>query len=443
MTTHGRQGADVPAAAELAAQRIWGVPKHAWLVLGIALTATVGNRYNVAPLAWVAAVPWLLFMRQRSGWRDGVALFVALQVGFFLALLKIVTDPLPVTFAFMFSIPVALSAYVLYEVFEAMRRRLGDGWGVVLFPALSVLNEWIASYTSPMGSWGSLAYTQLDNLALMQLASVTGLTGITALLACTSALVAALIANADRRRFFPATAVLLIVVVAAHGFGSLRLDLTLEGPSVSVAAVTTSRAIGSPLKTDDESEQQDLFDLSYRAAERGAEVIVWNEVATIVSAANEARMVERGQRLASDHDVDLVMAYGVPQADTGRFANKFVWLTPQGPIETYLKHHPVPGEPSIAGTEPLVVHARPYGRAAGAICYDYDFPAMGRAHAKLGAGLVVVPSRTMFPMGCSDSWVHRYFRTPQSAVTRPSSLRRGTASGSTSFRTRRCSSIRR
>jgi len=170
----------VSAVSEVSTERIWGIPKNAWLALGMVVTLFVGNRYNVAPLAWIVAVPLLLYMRQRSGWRDGVVLFAALQVGYFFALLKIVTDPLPVTFAFMFSIPVALSAYVLYEVFEVMRRRLGDGWGVVLFPALTVLNEWVASYISPMGSWGSLAYTQIDNLALMQLASVTGLTGITA-----------------------------------------------------------------------------------------------------------------------------------------------------------------------------------------------------------------------------------------------------------------------
>jgi apolipoprotein N-acyltransferase len=208
-------------SSQVSAKRIWGVPKNAWLALGMVVTVFVGNRYNVAPLAWVASVPLLLYMRQRSGWRDSVALFVALQVGLFFALLKIVTDPLPTAFAFIFSIPVALAAYVLYEGFEAMRRRLGDGWGVALFPALTVLNEWIGSYASPMGSWGSLAYSQVDNLVLMQLASVTGLTGITTLLACTSALVAVLIANTDRRRYFAPMATVVILAVAAHGFGAL------------------------------------------------------------------------------------------------------------------------------------------------------------------------------------------------------------------------------
>ncbi len=379
-------------SVEASTSRLWNLPRHVWLALGMVILLFVGNRYNVAPLAWVAAVPWLLFMRQRSGWRDGVLLFTALQVGFFFALLKIVTDPLPVSFAFMFSIPVAISAYVLYEMFEVLRRRLGDGWGLALLPCLSVLSEWIGSYTSPMGSWGSMAYTQIDNLALMQLASVLGLSGITLLLAATSALITVLIASSDRRRWYPALGVLCVLIILAHLYGGLRLDRPIDGPTVMVAGVVSDRALDGGMVNDDEVAQDELFGLSRTAAERGAQLIAWNEVATIVSGAREPALLARGRQLATEYGVDLVLAYGVPEEDTGLFANKYVWLTPDGDLETYLKHHPVPSEPSIAGEDPLVVHERPYGRAAGAICYDYDFPAMGKTHASLDAGVVVVPS---------------------------------------------------
>jgi apolipoprotein N-acyltransferase len=379
-------------ALAMSASRTWNLPHRAWLVIGIAITVFVGNRYNIAPLAWVAAVPWLLSLRQLSGWRDHLLLFVCLQIAYFIALVKIVTDPLPMTFAFMFSIPVAISAFVLYELFEAGRRRLGDGWGVVLFVSLTVANEWLATYTSPMGSWGSLAYTQIDNLPLMQLASVFGLTGITALLACTSALAAVLIASPERRRFLVPLAVALVLILAAHGYGAVRLAGDISGPLVTVGGVVSDGAFDGQPRVDDKAQQNDLFDLSRTAVERGAELVVWNEVAAIVSAASEPAFLARGQQFAQEHGVDLVLAYGVPEEGTQMFANQYVWLTPNGPIETYLKHHPVPSEPSIAGDDPLVVHDRPFGRAAGAICYDYDFPAMGRTHSRLGADLVVVPS---------------------------------------------------
>ena len=69
-----------------------------------------------------------------------------------------------------------------------------------------------------------------------------------------------------------------------------------------------------------------------------------------------------------------------------RLENKYVWFAPNGEVlDTYHKHHPVPGEPSIRGSAPLRTVDRPYGRAAGAICYDYDFPSMAAAHGRLGA----------------------------------------------------------
>jgi len=46
----------------------------------------------------------------------------------------------------------------------------------------------------------------------------------------------------------------------------------------------------------------------------------------------------------------------------------------------------------VTGTDPLRALVRPYAAAAGAICYDYDFPAMALGHAAVGAGLVAVPS---------------------------------------------------
>jgi apolipoprotein N-acyltransferase len=38
-----------------------------------------------------------------------------------------------------------------------------------------------------------------------------------------------------------------------------------------------------------------------------------------------------------------------------------------------------------------VLHTR-FGPASLAICYDYDFPALARTHARSGAGLVAIPS---------------------------------------------------
>jgi len=80
-----------------------------------------------------------------------------------------------------------------------------------------------------------------------------------------------------------------------------------------------------------------------------------------------------------------------------RYDNKYVWITAAGDVaEQYSKHFPVPGEPKTAGTKPIEVLQRPYGKVAGAICYDDDCPKLAREHSLLGAELVVVPSSDWF-----------------------------------------------
>ncbi|MEZ4443710.1 MAG: nitrilase-related carbon-nitrogen hydrolase [Polyangiaceae bacterium] len=371
------------------------VPNWALLALGAAFTALAGSRYNVAVLGWVAAVPFLLYLRRASGWRAFAAYGLALQVGHFFQILKIVTAPLPWFFAALFSVPSALAAFALGVVFEKLRRRLGDGWGLALFPALEVGFGWLASHYSGMGSWGSPAYTQLDNLPLLQLTSLFGLSGLTALLAATSALVAVLLATGQVARWRRTLVVWATVVVAVHAYGGVRLHLPIEGPMLTVATVTSDVGLGPeglPSREALAAANDQLFARSEALAAQGAALVVWNEGATAIYPEDEDAFVARGLELSRQTGVDLVIAYVVPRDGMRRFENKYRWLTPQGEAETYFKHHPVPSEGSIPGTDPLRVIERPWGKAAGAICYDYDYPAMGLDHARLGAGLVVLPS---------------------------------------------------
>lgn len=163
------------------------------------------------------------------------------------------------------------------------------------------------------------------------------------------------------------------------------------------AAVTTAVGLDERGLPDDAvllAAVDELFARSERAVELGAELVVWNEAAAMLRAEHEADTIARGRELARRHGVELVMGYAVlVDEDPFSFRNEYVWIDREGELmERYAKHHPVPGEPSIRGEEPLRVHDHAYGRAAGALCYDYDFPAMALEHARLGADLVVVPS---------------------------------------------------
>ena len=93
--------------------------------------------------------------------------------------------------------------------------------------------------------------------------------------------------------------------------------------------------------------------------------------------------------------MDVIAAYVVPasQEKTLPYQNVYRWFGPDGAVhQEYWKHHPAPGEPIVAGHGPLGAVDASFGRGSGAICYDYDYPAMALEHARLGVDIVGLPS---------------------------------------------------
>lgn len=371
------------------------IPPLPCLILGGALLIAAEMRWGIGLLAWVAPVP--LFYYLARGGRH-LWLFVTLLIALNLAVAKIITPPLSYGFVPMFAVPAALGTWFSYWIWGMVRQRAGAAWALYTFPAIVVVLEWLQPNFSPLGVWGGLANTQLENLVLLQTAALFGTAGIAFLMSWAAVLLAEMLIAG---RVWPWRSHLIafaIAMVAAYGYGSVRLYNYQPGPQLLVATVASNLVISGPAQMPAEAQlrafDESLLQRSEQAAKQGARLIVWNEVASVVGREQEPQLVERVRTLARNYQTHIVMAYGVLlSTEPFLFENKYQWIRPDGSTaETYLKHHPVPGEGSIKGEAPLRVIETDFGKVAGAICYDYDFPAMAREHGRLGAGLVVLPS---------------------------------------------------
>lgn len=372
------------------------VPTAALLAVGALLTVLIGPRWNVAALAWVSGAPFLLVARRARSAKAWAQLGAVLVGALSLQVLKIITPPIPWPMAFMFSVPAALGLMVVLGATEALRRRLGEHHGVLAFAALTALLDLGGAAFTEMGAWTATANTQNDALVLLQAASVLGVWGVGFLMAWVMAFVAAAVGAPADVRLGRHGLALGVVLVATLGWGVLRLDGT-QARAVTVGAVTTQVGLtpeGLPSAEVLAQNTDALFARTAQAAERGARLVAWPEAATLVWPAGEQPLVERAQAFARARGVDLALAYAVVLKEAPLLLdNKVAFITSEGEVATsYRKHHPVPGEPSLKGTEPLQLVERPYGKVGLAICYDYDFPALAREHARLGAELVVVPA---------------------------------------------------
>jgi apolipoprotein N-acyltransferase len=372
------------------------IPTWALLALGALATLATGPRWGIAALAWVAPVPYLLYARRVRGWRGWLALAGVLILAHPIQLLQIITPPIPVVAAFGFGLPVAVLVLAPLLSAELLRRRAGETLGLYSFACLSAIMAWVGYAHTELGAWTAPANTQVASLPLLQLTSLVGLAGLGFVMAWVAAAIASVLAMPAAQRRWRHALAAGATVLAALTFGTLRLGATHDR-SVTVAAVVTDVGLtphGAPSADVLASNTDTLFERTRVAAARGARLVVWNEVATLVEPADEAPLIARGGAEAHRLGVDLVLAYGVLRSRTPLYMeNKYAFLTNEGQVvATYVKHHPVPAEPSVRGTEPLQLIERPYGRVAGALCYDYDFPALAREQSRLGAELVVVPS---------------------------------------------------
>jgi len=371
-----------------------------WLLIGGLLFVLSQQRFGLGFLAWLSPIPWLHYLRHAATKWPRAALTGTIVAAAIVSVLKIVTDPLPAVAALGYGVPIGLAHALPFAAWDWTRRKLGTGFATLVFPATLVLAEWSMHGLLPLGTWGAMVNTQLDQLALLQLTSVTGPHGVSFLMALVAA-VGERALSGERRTLKSAAVATAGLVLSVVAIGQLRLTLAHGSgqPIRRVAAVGTDSTVGTKpdLPSLDESRrvEEGLVARTEQAAASGADLIVWNEAAITVRPSDDADWQGRLQSLARRLKIDLVAAYVVPLQDKPlRYENKYVFVRPDGTIDhTYFKHEPVPGEPAVRGTGPMPQVEGPADTVvSGAICYDYDFPRLGLRHARLGADMIVLPS---------------------------------------------------
>jgi apolipoprotein N-acyltransferase len=379
---------------------------YLWLAIAIILLLFANGKWIIPIAPWLFTVFMIRFLRTQKSVRGLLIAFPLVIVVFFVIWRGLL--PIPGVLYYISTGMMGLSSFLPFIADRIVSPRLKGFWATLVFPLTFTSLEFLSMLIGSGSTWGSIAYTQYGNLPLVQIVSVTGMGGLTFLIAWFASVVNFAwekdFSWEDIRKGMMLYAGIFILVLL---LGGARLSLfEPESKTVRVSSVTSSTkflmgeqlvGLNEKTKTSESmlEEHNRLFERSMQAVQAGAKIIFWQESSCRVFKKDESAFVERGRDLARREKIYLGMAMvSFPNGDPEKlFENKIIWIDPDGEIITeYLKSRPIPGEGSIPGSGEIPVLETPHGRIATAICYDMDFANLINQAGKSDADIMISPS---------------------------------------------------
>ncbi|WP_431917717.1 apolipoprotein N-acyltransferase [Amycolatopsis tucumanensis] len=387
--------------------------RYPYLIGGCVLSVfAINARWDIALAAWLCNVLLLRFTRQSRWWVAWLWawLVMTLDVGVWLWHADL-TSPVFVPIA----AALGLGCSLPFLADRLAAPRLGTLPATLVFPLAKVTVEYLVSTAAPVGGIvGVLGVTQHGNLPLAQLASVTGVYGVSFLVAWFAPV--ALACWEHRRRWRTAVVTFAGVLAVVLAAGGIRLiaaapggetvrvagvapapqawQRTLDGIAPYESVEAMSQADPAVLQEAFGHVVDDLLARSAREAGAGAKLVVWPESAVVTMDRDEQALLTRFGEFARQHGIHLSAGLTVYTGSAPFVRNESVLFAPDGSVRwTYRKAHPIPVlEPYEAGDGVVPVADTPLGRLATVICFDANFPSLLRQGGDQRVDLMLVPS---------------------------------------------------
>ena len=388
-----------------------------------ALAAFSFPKFNLSFLAWISLIPLLLIILKKSPTQS---FFLGLAAGFsYYAILIYWIPSVPVHYGHL-SVGFSILIYILLVLFLALFwaffcllwTKIYQSFprlAFLLIPFIWISFEYIITHLLTGFPWGLLGSSQYSNIYFIQLASITGVYGLSFVLVLFQSLFLYSMRYKEKTPFFIGLAFVLLIHLG--GFLSLKKSPHTEN---SFTASVIQGNVSSDISWDKISSQEiwDLFsqhlELSRQAYEKGSRLIIWPEfsVPLCFSCSEDIYLAFKGKLYQFVQGTRCTLLLGTNEK-TGtpgniQYHNAALCLSPDLSIGRYYKMHLVPfGEytpyekifffiekmtHAIGNISPGTqssLHQFENSKFGSPICYEIIFPDLVRKFVKKGANFLV------------------------------------------------------
>lgn len=357
---------------------------------------------------WVAPVPILYFSLRLSGkWAFAIAFagYLLGRLSWVPYLLSVLPMPLVLIFTLILPLIFALLVIAARKIMLTYPH-----WSTVFaFPVLFTTFEYLLFLYSRDGTVGSIAYTQNDFLPVVQVASLTGIQGITFLATFVPAATALILFRYKNklpiRTLFSVT---IGILVATMAFGILRLNDTPSAKKlvrVGMATIDEQAYHKKYAAGEDRNLYRASLYLQQVAvlAKQGAQVVVFPEKMFTVQDTGRPVIMQMFKDTAIAHQVFIIASVANKKADY--YENRAWVISDEGKLITdYQKVHLFEGEvlDTVRPGKEMALFQRNGATEGVAICKDMDFQQYILGYGKSQSNLLYVPAWDFVV----DGWMH-------------------------------------
>ncbi len=339
---------------------------------------------NFFPLAWIALVPLLVALEPVENWKSAFCVGYVAGFLFFAGLLLAIVLLYPYANIF-----VTLLGYLLlvgytalyFAVFSVLVHKLPWQSGG-LFPlgvaAIWVSLEWVRSWLLTGFPWGNIGYSQWNYLPGIQIASLTGVYGISFVIVLFNAGIATLIRRRQEWRKELIAAIipcLLAAICLIYGYATIARSENTPQQNMKVALIPGNIAQIEKWESENiEKIIKKYLDLTRKVAVENPDVIVWPETAVrgkvlsgewiVQASSNHSRRFHNLFKQTFGEIGGIPMLIGATDLDAfGNIYNRVISVSSEGKrLGKYTKMHLVPfGEyVPLADFLPNFVQFHPY-----------------------------------------------------------------------------------
>ena len=327
-----------------------------WLILGLVLTVFSYGIFNTGICAWIFAIPLIRFINNRTKWSSIILMLVGMIIAANITFFRLVDDNFNISNQLFCTFNGIRIWFPFFVYFLCRYLRAKKIIAYYAFPAAVAVAEFFIDnpFISVMTS---LSVSQFWNLGLMQVASVTGVVGVSFIVTLLASLVNYIWEEGARKSTVANISGYGIAVVIIMSIGMSSVEtITTTDQTVRVAAGVENfnllledksileRYTGSDEEKMIQANVDIITERAKRAVQNESSLLVFPEDAFACSEPSSEKFIEKVKTIARENKISIILPLlRLPLDESQKKKNTLNFINKDGELlNTYLKNHLVP-----------------------------------------------------------------------------------------------------